>query len=63
MIKKAYSNSIRLKELVTISDLNKLNAEKMEIYKEANDLKALVDEVLLNNETLIDIKSIKSLNE
>ena len=64
MIKKAYSNSIRLKELVNnLLDLNKLNAGKMEIYKEANDLKALVDEVLLNNETLIDIKSIKSLNK
>ena len=64
MIKKAYSNSIRLKELVNnLLDLNKLNAGKMEIYKEVNDLKALVDEVLLNNETLIDIKSIKSLNK
>jgi len=59
MIKKAYSNSIRLKELVNnLLDLNKLNAGKLEIYKEPNDLKALVDEVLLNNETLLEIKNI-----
>ena len=59
MIKKAYSNSIRLKELVNnLLDLNKLNAGKMEIYKEANDLKALVDEVLLNNEKNNGTKSV-----
>ena len=63
MIKKAYSNSIRLKELVNnLLDLNKLNAGKLELYKEANDLKALVDEVLLNNETLLEIKDIKFKN-
>lgn len=64
MIKKAYSNSIRLKELVNnLLDLNKLNAGKLEIYKESNDIKALVDEVLLNNETLLEIKSIKFKSE
>lgn len=64
MIKKAYSNSIRLKELVNnLLDLNKLNAGKLEIYLETNDLKALVDEVLLNNETLLEIKNIKCTNE
>jgi len=64
MIKKAYSNSIRLKELVNnLLDLNKLNAGKLEIYKEANDIKALVDEVLLNNETLLEIKNIKFKSE
>lgn len=64
MIKKAYSNSIRLKELVNnLLDLNKLNAGKLDLYKESNDLKALVEEVLLNNETLIDIKKITCKNE
>lgn len=63
MIKKAYSNSIRLKELVNnLLDLNKLNAGKLEIYKEPNDIKLLTDEVLLNNETLLDIKNIKYKN-
>jgi hypothetical protein len=64
MIKKAYSNAMRLKELINnLLDLNKLNAGKLEIYEENNDLKALVEEILLNNETLMEIKNIKVINE
>lgn len=59
MIKKVYSNSIRLKELVNnLLDLNKLNAGKLEIYLEKNDLTSLINEVILNNETLLEIKGL-----
>lgn len=64
MIKKVFSNSIRLKELVNnLLDLNKLNAGKLELYPEKNDIKALVDEIILNNETLIEIKNLKCINQ
>ncbi len=64
MIKKVFSNSIRLKELVNnLLDLNKLNAGKLEIYLEKTDLSALIKEIILNNETLIDIKNIKCVDD
>ena len=63
MIKKVYSNSMRLKELVNnLLDLNKLNAGKLELYIEKNDLTALVNEIILNNETLLEIKGLRCIN-
>ena len=63
MIKKVYSNSIRLKELVdNLLDFNKLNAGKMEVFKEKVELKGLLEEVLTNNEMLIELKNIKLIN-
>ncbi len=63
MIKKVYSNSIRLKELVdNLLDFNKLNAGKMEVFKEKVEIKGLLEEVLTNNEMLIELKNIKLIN-
>lgn len=59
MINKVYSNGMRLKELVNnMLDLNKLNAGKLEIYREENDLKDLVNEILINNETFLEINKL-----
>ncbi|WP_166667357.1 ATP-binding protein [Hypnocyclicus thermotrophus] len=63
MINKVYSNSMRLKELVNnLLDLNKLNAGKLEVTKEKNNLKELINEIILNNETLLEIKRINCEN-
>jgi nitrogen-specific signal transduction histidine kinase len=63
MINKVYSNSMRLKELVNnLLDLNKLNAGKLEVSKEKNNLKELISEILLNNETLLEIRNITCEN-
>ncbi len=63
MIKKVYSNSVRLKELVdNLLDFNKLNAGKMEVFKEKVGVKGLLEEVLTNNEMLMELKNIKLKN-
>ncbi|OQY10088.1 MAG: hypothetical protein B6I28_01730 [Fusobacteriia bacterium 4572_132] len=62
-ISKIYNNSMRLKELVNnLLDYNKLLAGKLELNREKIDLKKLLNEVLLNNEILTEIKEIEVVN-
>lgn len=63
IMQKIYKNSIRLKELVNnILDFNKLNVNKFEPYKEKVYLKILLEEILLNNEILMDLKRVEYQN-
>lgn len=63
MIKKVYNNSMRLKELIdNLLDINRLNAGKFDVYLEKCNAKKLIDEILLNNEILFQIKKIHCVN-
>lgn len=60
MIYKVYNNSIRLNELVNnLLDFNKLNAGKLETFKENIELASTVQEIKLNNEMLMEIRNIE----
>ena len=60
MVYKVYNNGIRLNELVNnLLDFNKLNAGKLEAYKEKMDLNSIIKEVKLNNEMLMEIREIE----
>jgi len=59
MIEKIYNNGTRLKELINnLLDYNKINAGKMEIFPELVDTKDLLEEIIINNEMLMEIKNI-----
>lgn len=63
MVEKVYNNGIRLKELINnLLDYNKINVGKMEVYPEIIDTKELIEEIIINNEMLMEIKNISVKN-
>ena len=62
MLEKVFKNSMRLKELIeNLLDYNKMNAEKMDTYFEEVNLYRVINEIVLNNTTLIEMKKISTV--